>query len=228
MSSSSNLKLDSLDPEETKTLLNALLSLKKGDFNVRLPSDWIGLPGKIAKTFNTVIETAEGQNKEFTQNKEVESKNGEVGQARKSSTEKAEQSALTSKYNSEFLANKSHDLRTSLNSLLLLSKQLSENRANHLSKNEVECAQNIYLSAVDLLNLTNDIFDLAQNYEGYEKNAIFDDDSQKNQKTDKILEKTVKKKAKSNKNRNIQIREEPQETSVPEISRGSRMITQAL
>src|SRR5262249_34003696 len=61
------------------------------------------------------------------QNAEVERKNAEVEQARQALEEKAKQLALTSKYKSEFLANMSHDLRTPLNSLLILSDQLSKN-----------------------------------------------------------------------------------------------------
>ncbi len=50
------------------------------------------------------------------QKNEVEAKNKEVEEARKSLEEKAEQLTLTSKYKSEFLANMSHELRTPLNS----------------------------------------------------------------------------------------------------------------
>jgi len=61
-------------------------------------------------------------------NTEVERKNDEVEQARRSLEEKAEQLALTSKYKSEFLANMSHELRTPLNSLLILAQQLARTR----------------------------------------------------------------------------------------------------
>ncbi|HYG49277.1 MAG TPA: HAMP domain-containing protein, partial [Flavobacteriales bacterium] len=48
------------------------------------------------------------------QKNEVEGKNKEVEEARRSLEEKAEQLTLTSKYKSEFLANMSHELRTPL------------------------------------------------------------------------------------------------------------------
>src|SRR5437899_3178272 len=35
---------------ETTAILNALIALKKGDYSVRLPVEWTGLPGKVADT----------------------------------------------------------------------------------------------------------------------------------------------------------------------------------
>src|SRR5262245_38404014 len=37
---------------DAKLLLKTLTALKKGDFSVRLPSDWAGVNGKIADTLN--------------------------------------------------------------------------------------------------------------------------------------------------------------------------------
>src|SRR4030081_973764 len=37
-------------------LLAALRGVRAGDFGVRLPLDWIGLPGNIAEAFNEVVE----------------------------------------------------------------------------------------------------------------------------------------------------------------------------
>src|SRR5262245_31123569 len=42
---------------DARLLLKTLTALKKGDFSVRLPSDWSGVNGKIADTLNAVIET---------------------------------------------------------------------------------------------------------------------------------------------------------------------------
>src|SRR5262249_19996803 len=41
---------------DAKLLLKTLTALKKGDFSVRMPSDWAGVNGKIADTLNDVIE----------------------------------------------------------------------------------------------------------------------------------------------------------------------------
>ncbi len=40
-------------------LLDTLRALKKGDFSVRLPVDWLGMSGRIADTFNDVMEMNE-------------------------------------------------------------------------------------------------------------------------------------------------------------------------
>src|SRR5688500_16332691 len=41
---------------EAKLLLTAMTALKQGDSSVRLPLEWTGMQGKLAETFNEVVE----------------------------------------------------------------------------------------------------------------------------------------------------------------------------
>ncbi|MDD1016453.1 response regulator [Pseudomonas rubra] len=92
----------------------------------------------------------------------LDHKNSELNQVQVALQERAEELQRSSKYKSEFLANMSHELRTPLNSSLILAKLLAENAEENLSDEQVKFAESIYSAGNDLLNLINDILDIAK------------------------------------------------------------------
>src|SRR6266403_1123245 len=61
-------------------LLAALMAFKRGDFSARLPEDWTGVPGKIADTFNVVIEANQRMTCELERIGRVVGKEGRIAQ----------------------------------------------------------------------------------------------------------------------------------------------------
>ncbi|MBI9105247.1 MAG: response regulator [Spirochaetales bacterium] len=92
----------------------------------------------------------------------LKKKNNELDRAMKEIAVKAEDLRKSSSYKSEFIANMSNELRTPLNSIMILSKLLSRNADDTLSDKEKEFAETIYSSGSDLLHLINEILDLSK------------------------------------------------------------------
>ena len=65
-------------------------------------------------------------------------------------------------YKSQFIAKISHEMRTTLNSVILLSEILAENRTQSLKKDEIEYIDLIHSSSNNLLDLLNKILDLSK------------------------------------------------------------------
>jgi signal transduction histidine kinase/HAMP domain-containing protein/ActR/RegA family two-component response regulator len=70
-------KADRLDQAE---MLRVLSEVRSGDFGVRMPLDWIGVPGKIADTLNEIIAANENLAAELARVSRVVGKEGRLSQ----------------------------------------------------------------------------------------------------------------------------------------------------
>ncbi|AKK30014.1 response regulator [Mycobacterium sp. EPa45] len=96
-----------------------------------------------------------------TQAQSLEQKNNELHRLSQTLEAKAEELAVSSRYKSEFLANMSHELRTPLNSILILAGLLADSD-DPLTDKQQEFAETIQQSGKDLLNLIDEVLDLAK------------------------------------------------------------------
>ena len=69
-----------LDAGDARSLLAAPTALRQGDSSVRLPVEWTGVPGKIAQTFNEVVEQNERMAGELARLRQKVGKEGKLKQ----------------------------------------------------------------------------------------------------------------------------------------------------
>ncbi|GMV30430.1 MAG: hypothetical protein AMXMBFR59_25550 [Rhodanobacteraceae bacterium] len=106
------------------------------------------------------LEQTNAQLEEFAQ--QLEHQRDELARSQVVLIDKAAELERANGYKSEFLANMSHELRTPLNSTLILAKLLADNKPGNLTDEQVKFAQTIASAGRDLLAIINDILDLAK------------------------------------------------------------------
>jgi HAMP domain-containing protein/signal transduction histidine kinase/CheY-like chemotaxis protein len=70
----------SLNADQTLSLLNALMAVRRGDDRVRLPVDWPGVAGKVADAFNDVVELNAREGLELARLSRMVGKEGKLKQ----------------------------------------------------------------------------------------------------------------------------------------------------
>src|SRR6202165_1254312 len=70
-------------PADLKVILAGLQTMRNGDFSVRLPGSWTGLPGKIADTFNSIVAANQQMGQELKRVGQVVGKEGRKREPRR-------------------------------------------------------------------------------------------------------------------------------------------------
>ncbi|MFT6780008.1 MAG: signal transduction histidine kinase/DNA-binding response OmpR family regulator, partial [Paraglaciecola sp.] len=130
--------------------------------NVKLETQAKNLQDSEAKLKNKQEELQQTNEELEEKSRVLADQKHEVESAKIQLEEKAQQLAISSKYKSEFLANMSHELRTPLNSLMVLSDGLRKNIDKNFTDKQVEKMATIHDSGIELLELINEILDLAK------------------------------------------------------------------
>ncbi len=134
---------------QVRAVARVVEAVQEGRFDARVTAL---ARGEIADLFASINRTVES----------LERSKLEAARAQARLSDKAEELTAASRYKSQFLANMSHELRTPLNGLLILAQKLADNGLGHLDAREVEYAKTIYAAGTDLLDLINEILDLAK------------------------------------------------------------------
>ena len=80
MVAKSDVVAETLLPDQARELLVALRRVSRGDFNARLPLDYVGLPGEVASTFNDIVEQNAQLASELRRLRVVVGRDGQIGE----------------------------------------------------------------------------------------------------------------------------------------------------
>jgi len=110
----------------------------------------------------TNAQLEEDQSQIEEQSKLLIIKNEELEKSGQEILEKSKENEIANEYKSQFLANISHELKTPLNSIILLSKLLIRGCSDTTAEDSQEKIKVIFNSGQNLLSLINDFLDLSK------------------------------------------------------------------
>ena len=139
--------------QPVRVLKNTAEKVAKGDLNIRSAISTGDEFQHLSETFNTMLTTLSSSQRQLEEtNRSLDTRVGELAQSNVDLYE-------ANRLKSEFLTNVSHELRTPLNAIIgfaeLLQDRVKEPR-------ELRYVENIWTSAKQLLDLINDLLDLAK------------------------------------------------------------------
>lgn len=141
--------------QPVRVLKNTAEKVSKGDLNIRSAISTGDEFQQLSETFNTMLATLKASQDQLeSTNRSLDSRVGELARSNVDLFE-------ANKVKSEFLTNVSHELRTPLNAIIGFTDLLSDNPAIVGSKS-ARYLENVRTSAKQLLDLINDLLDLAK------------------------------------------------------------------